>query len=263
MSPAADAHRPPRFLKAVYVYEVPVRLWHWINALSITVLAVTGYFIASPPPGVPGEASANYLMGYIRFAHFAAGYVFAIGFIARLYWAFAGNHHARQLFRFPFWNLGWWRELWTEARWYLFLERKPRLYVGHNPLAQFAMFWCIAVGSVFMIVTGFALYSEGTGRGTWQDTLFGWVIPLFGQSQDVHTWHHLGMWMIILFVMVHVYAAVREDIMSRQSIISTMVSGVRTFKDAEAPADADPEPPPPRITLEDARVPAAERERAG
>ena len=29
----------------------------------------------------------------------------------------------------------------------------------------------------------------------------------------------------------HVYAAVREDIMSRQSIVSTMVSGVRTFKD--------------------------------
>lgn len=33
---------------AVYVYEAPVRLWHWINALTITVLAITGYFIANP-----------------------------------------------------------------------------------------------------------------------------------------------------------------------------------------------------------------------
>ncbi|SMH34214.1 Ni/Fe-hydrogenase, b-type cytochrome subunit [Azospirillum agricola] len=236
-APAAS----PRFLKAIYVYEVPVRLWHWVNALAITVLAVTGYLIGSPLPSMPGEASANYLMGYIRFAHFAAGYIFAIGFLGRLYWAFAGNHHARQLFRFPFWDGHWWGELFLEARWYLFLERKPKLYVGHNPLAQFAMFWTIAVGSVFMIVTGFALYGEGAGVDSWQDRLFGWVIPLFGQSQDVHTWHHLGMWVIILFVMVHVYAAVREDIMSRQSIISTMVSGVRTFKDAEAPAD-EPEP---------------------
>lgn len=222
---------PVRSYKAVYVYEVPVRLWHWINALSITVLAVTGYFIGSPLPTQPGEASANFLMGYIRFFHFAAAYVFAVGFVARIYWAFVGNHHARQLFRFPFWNGHWWREVWTEARWYLFLEARPKKYVGHNPLAQLAMFWAIGVGSAFMIVTGFALYGEGAQAGSWQDRLFGWVIPLFGQSQDVHTWHHMGMWVIILFVIVHIYAAVREDIMSRQSIISTMVSGVRTFKD--------------------------------
>ncbi|PWC47794.1 Ni/Fe-hydrogenase, b-type cytochrome subunit [Azospirillum melinis] len=232
-----------RFLKAIYVYEVPVRIWHWVNALAIVVLSVTGYLIANPLPTMPGEASANFLMGYIRFVHFAAAYIFAIGFIGRLYWALVGNHHAKQLFRFPFWDRHWWGELFLEARWYLFLERKPKLYVGHNPLAQFSMFWAIAVGSVFMIVTGFALYSEGAGQGSWQDTLFGWVIPLFGQSMDVHTWHHLGMWAILLFVIVHVYAAVREDIMSRQSIISTMISGVRTFKDAEAPADEGHERP--------------------
>ena len=66
-------------IKAVYVYEAPVRLWHWINALSITVLAITGYFIGSPLPTQPGEASAHFLMGYIRFAHFAAGYALAVG----------------------------------------------------------------------------------------------------------------------------------------------------------------------------------------
>ena len=54
---------------------------------------------------------------------------------------------------------------------------------------------------------------------------------LFGQSQDVHTWHHLGLWVIVSFVIVHIYAAVREDIMSRQSMVSTMISGHRTFKD--------------------------------
>ena len=28
--------------KSVYVYEAPVRLWHWVNALAIVVLALTG-----------------------------------------------------------------------------------------------------------------------------------------------------------------------------------------------------------------------------
>ena len=61
--------------------------------------------------------------------------------------------------------------------------------------------------------------------------MFGWVIPLFGQSQDVHTWHHLGLWAMLIFVTLHVYAAIREDIMGRQSMVSTMISGYRTFKD--------------------------------
>jgi Ni/Fe-hydrogenase 1 B-type cytochrome subunit len=36
---------------------------------------------------------------------------------------------------------------------------------------------------------------------------------------------------IVVFVMLHVYVAIREDIVSRQSLISTMISGWRTFKD--------------------------------
>jgi len=39
------------------------------------------------------------------------------------------------------------------------------------------------------------------------------------------------MWLTLIFVMLHVYAAIREDIMARQSIVSTMISGYRTFKD--------------------------------
>ena len=63
--------------QTVYVYEAPVRLWHWVNALAIVVLAVTGYLIASPLQSTQGEASANFQMGYIRFTHFAAGKVMA------------------------------------------------------------------------------------------------------------------------------------------------------------------------------------------
>jgi Ni/Fe-hydrogenase 1 B-type cytochrome subunit len=39
------------------------------------------------------------------------------------------------------------------------------------------------------------------------------------------------MWVIVVFVMLHVYTAIREDVMSRQSLISTMISGWRMFKD--------------------------------
>ncbi len=220
-----------RKVTSIYVYQAPVRIWHWVNALAILVLAVTGYLIGSPPTSIGGEASDHYLFGYIRFAHFAAGYVLAVGFAGRIYWAFVGNHHARQLFTLPVWSKRWWGEVAFELRWYLFLERQPKKYEGHNPLAQLAMFCFVTLGLSFMIVTGFALYAEGQQAGGWADVAFGWVIPLVGGSMTLHTLHHLGMWWIVIFMIIHIYVAIREDIMSRQSIVSTMISGHRTFKD--------------------------------
>jgi Ni/Fe-hydrogenase 1 B-type cytochrome subunit len=224
--------RTARRVTSVYVYEAPVRLWHWMNALCIVVLCVTGYLIGSPPSvGGFGEASDHFLFGYIRAAHFIAGYILAVGFAGRIYWAVVGNHHARQMFYLPVWSRRWWKEVLWEMRWYAFLEKDPKKYIGHNPLAQIAMFLFITCGLTFMIVTGFALYAEGQQAGGWADQAFGWVIPLVGGSMPLHTIHHFGMWAIVIFTIIHIYAAIREDIMSRQSMVSTMISGHRTFKD--------------------------------
>jgi Ni/Fe-hydrogenase 1 B-type cytochrome subunit len=213
-----------------YVYEAPVRLWHWINAACILVLAVTGYLIGSPLPSQPGEASAHFLMGYIRFAHFSAGYVFAIGILGRAYWALVGNHHARELFSVPVLSKAYWTDFLSWLRYYLFIGPTPEPTFGHNPLSRFAMFFVFLLSSLFMVLTGFALYGEGSQMGSWQERMFGWVLPLLGQSQQVHTLHHLGMWVIVVFIILHVYAAVREEINGRLSLIGGMISGYKTFK---------------------------------
>ena len=169
---------------AVYVYEAPVRLWHWINAMAIVVLAITGYFIGSPLPTLSGEASDHFLMGYIRFAHFASGYILAVGFLFRIYWAIVGNSHAREIFLPPFFKAEFWRGVIHEIKWYSFLAKEPYKYTGHNPLAVLFMHFMLVWGVIFMIVTGFALYGEGAGMGSWQYEWFSsWVIPLFGQSR--------------------------------------------------------------------------------
>ncbi|MFO1405440.1 MAG: Ni/Fe-hydrogenase, b-type cytochrome subunit [Azonexus sp.] len=226
-----EAERHGKQVRSIYVYEAPVRLWHWVNAACILVLAVTGYFIGLPLPTVPGEAAENFLLGYIRFTHFAAAHIFAVGLVGRAYWALVGNHHAKQIFRLPITNAQWWGEVFFELRWYLFLEKYPKKYVGHNPMAQLMMFFFFTLLAFGMLFTGFGLYSEGAGHGHWSDTLFGWVIPAVGGSMQLHSLHRLGMSIMMTFVAIHIYAAVREDIMSRQSLISTMISGWRMFKD--------------------------------
>ena len=225
---------------SVYVYEAPIRLWHWINAFAILALGLSGYFIGSPLPTMSGEASDHFLMGYVRFTHFAAGYILLIGFLGRIYWMLVGNSHSREIFFPPFFRPSFWGGVWHELKWYLFLAKEPRKYTGHNPLALLTMHFMFVWGMFFMIFTGFALYGEGAGAGSWAHSLFSsWLIPLMGQSMDVHTWHHFGMWWIITFAMIHIYVAVREDIMSRQSIISSMISGWRNFKDDGSIDDMD------------------------
>jgi Ni/Fe-hydrogenase 1 B-type cytochrome subunit len=223
---------PTSTSQPVYVYEKPVRLWHGLNALGIVALIITGYLIADPLASAGGEAPDHFLMGYVRFVHFAAGYLLAIGLLFRLYWVYAGNEHARQIFLPPLLNRDFWRGVGHEILWYALLVKEPRKYTGHNPLALLAMHFAFVWGTLFMIVTGFALYGEGTGQGSWQYALFSsWVLPVFGDSQSLHSWHHLVMWLIVCFVLIHVYVVVREDKLSRQSILSTMATGWRTFRD--------------------------------
>ncbi len=218
-------------IQPTYVFEAPVRIWHWLHALSIVVLCVTGYFIAYPLPSVGGEASDHFLMGTFRWIHFIAGYVFAIAFLVRIYWAFVGNRYARELFVLPVHRAEWWKDLIHEVKYYSFLTRKSHKILGHNPLAQTALWFFNVALTVFLILTGFALYGEGLGQGSWADRWFGWVTVWLGSSLDVKMWHLLSMWLLLVFVVIHIYMAVRADIMDRETSISTIIGGWRMFKD--------------------------------
>jgi Ni/Fe-hydrogenase 1 B-type cytochrome subunit len=223
------SHRFP----PLYVWELPVRIWHWVMAVAMVVLCVTGYFIGTPLPAVGGEASSHFLFGYIRFAHFAAGYVFAIVLVWRIIWAFFGNRYSREIFLLPLkmFTPQWWRGFIDQVLHYLFLKREVQPWMGHNPLAMFAMGFIYLLGAIFMVCTGLALYGEGLGMESWAFKAFSsWVLPLLGYSQNVHTLHHLGMWWLIAFTIVHVYMVVREDICSGETVISTMVNGWRVSK---------------------------------
>ena len=227
---AAVSHGTPH---AVYVWEAPVRLWHWVMMFAMFVLVATGFLIGVPPPSVGGEATFTFWFGYIRFLHFAAGYIFAIMMVLRIYWAFVGNKYAREIFVVPvsLFTAKLWKGLVNDVLFYLFLTRDGGRYEGHNPLAAIAMFFMYLLGSLWMIPSAFALYGEGTGMNSWQFRFFtSWLQPLIGDSQALHTWHRVGMWYLILFSMVHMYMVVRQDVFSKETIISTMINGWRVPK---------------------------------
>ena len=74
-------------LRRIYVWELPVRIYHWINVLVLLVLIVTGFYIGNPLALMSGkEASEVYTMGWFRFLHFAAAYIFFFNFVFRICW---------------------------------------------------------------------------------------------------------------------------------------------------------------------------------
>ena len=79
-------------LRRVYVWEQPVRIYHWLNALVLLALIVTGFYIANPLAlQSKTEASFMYTMGWFRYIHFIAAYLFFFNLLFRLYWGYAGN----------------------------------------------------------------------------------------------------------------------------------------------------------------------------
>ena len=214
----------------VYVYEAPVRFWHWAMVLCMIALAGTGYLIGSPLPAIGGEATFSYFFANIRLIHFIAAMLFAVLFLVRIVWAFIGNRYARSIFVPPVWSGEWWSGLFSQIGYYLFLRKEPHHWTGHNPLAQLAMFLMFTLGAFAMILTGFSLFAEQYGWGSAWMNAFGWVNVLLGGSQMVRTIHHLTMWYLLLFTLIHVYMVVREDIMSGETVISTMINGIRMFK---------------------------------
>ncbi|HXF96356.1 MAG TPA: Ni/Fe-hydrogenase, b-type cytochrome subunit [Gemmatimonadales bacterium] len=209
----------------VYLWGAPLRAMHWLAALAIVVLLVTGFYIGRPYFMTGGEASAHYLMGWMRFLHFTAAAVLVTTGIVRVYWLFAGNQFERWKALFPVRTRDW-VNLWKQVKYYLMIqpEKAPR-YLGHNPLQQLSYTGVYAV-ALLMVITGFALYGQADPNGFFY-AAFGWVARVVGGMQMVRFLHHIFAWAFLIFLPIHVYLAIRADHLERTGTISSIISGGR------------------------------------
>src|ERR1017187_3009984 len=222
---------PATTFDRVYLWERPVRLYHWVTVACMITLVTTGLLIGRPPALMSaGDASSSYWFGMTRFLHFAAGYIFAFIFLVRVYWMFAGNKHASwrhfvpitpTLFRRQV------REIGHVLKSDIFqIQKRPADFTGHNGLASLS-YAAMFLATIFVSVTGFALYAPMSQA--WIPHLFAWIVPLMGGDAIVRMWHHAATWFFILFTLIHVYLATFHDVVEAHGEISSMVSGTRFF----------------------------------
>ena len=169
-------------LREVYVWELPVRIYHWVNALCIVILCVTGFIIADPPAIMSAsEAYFSYWFGVVRFIHFVTAFVFFFNFVFRLYWGFVGNRYARWNNFIPL-KKSQWKEVLEVIKVDILMVLFPQLFAWTIPLMggdlmarqihHFLMWFFILFAIVHIYLVFYHDYIEQ--RGETSSIIGGW-----------------------------------------------------------------------------------------
>ena len=225
-----------RKLVEMYVWELPVRFYHWINALCIFILCVTGFIIANPPAIISGtEAAFVFWFGHVRFIHFVTAFVFLFNFMFRIYWGFVGNQFASWQNFIPYRKSQWMEIIEVIKVDILQVKSKPIESIGHNALAAIVYFGMF-LAFLLQCLTGFGLYAQMSKA--FLPKMFAWVIPLLGGDLTVRFIHHILMWFFIIFAIVHVYLVFYHDYIERRGVTSSIIGGWK-FIEEEVAAGAE------------------------
>lgn len=206
-------------------WSVAMRINHWAMAVSIFVLIVTGFYIATPFTVSSGETTGKFLMGNIRFAHLLFGVFLVFLFIWRVYLAFFSRFHADWKDFFAWADI---KMTIDQIKFYLLLKKEgpdyKTLYGPMQSLAYIGLFFMVFV----ICVTGLLLMGAGYHAGF---TAIAYKIlrpveSLLGGLAVVRYIHHIFTWLFILFIVVHIYMAFWYDAVLKKGTVSSMISGV-------------------------------------
>jgi len=229
--------------KRAYIWELPVRIFHWVNALAIIVLAVTGYIIADPPVIISGQDPTTiYWFGWLRFAHFASAFIFVATIMMRFYWAFVGNQYANWQAYWPFTKKGI-HNLLHVLKVDVFLgddteHKLSNISIGHNVVAA-AAYMGFFVLFLVMIFTGFGLYAPTSEW--WFPQLFAWVPSIFGGDFNTRMIHHVTMWLIFVVIAIHVYLVLYHEWLEGRGEVSSMFSGYKFVRSERVDEESEEE----------------------
>jgi len=211
----------------VYVWEFPVRLTHWLNALCILALSVTGFYIGNP--FIYAQSSDQYIMGWMRFIHFVSAYTFLMSIIIRLYWSLMGNKYACMCGWLPFSGkkIG---EIFDDLKVYLLISKRSKAHVGHSALGAFTYLLLLGI-FVFEIISGFALYSVNHSGFIWT-ALGGWLTG-FMYLQTIRLWHHLLMYVILAFTLLHIYISFFSESREKTGLVKSIFTGYKLIPEKD------------------------------
>lgn len=238
-------------LKAYPVWDLTVRISHWVNVVCILLLTTFGLLLMfSDTFDISNDGKV-----ILKTLHFYVGYVFVISLIWRLVWAFLGNRFSRWRNMLPIGKV-------YKAQFMAEVEGRrsgrPVRFLGHSPWARLmvtALFLLLFAQAVTGLVLSSTFYMPPFGNQikAWiaEDQASIELIKPYSKEgineaaykemrewrQPFRTGHEWIFYILMLLIPIHIAAAIYVDVKHRNAVISAMFSGRKVFEDK--PFDAE------------------------
>ena len=193
--------------RAVRVWDLPTRLFHWALALAVAGGATTAY--------LPG----SWIVWHSRF-----GYAILSLLLFRIVWGFIGGRWSR-----------FGAFLYSPGSVFAYLRGRahPDHLIGHSPVGAASVFAMLAV----------LLAQVGSGLVTDDEIAFQGPLNRFVSSATglTATWYHkqVGQWLLVGLVVLHIAAVLYYLVRKKQNLIRPMVVGDKVTAHAVAPSRDD------------------------
>lgn len=189
-------------MSSVRIWDLPIRLFHWLFAVACATAWVSGNDPRYTDP------------------HLFAGYL-ALGLVLfRLVWGVVGGRYARfgQFVRGPAAVLDHLSRLFGAAR-----NHEP----GHNPAGAWAILAMLGL-VLLLALTGLVVLGGEEG--------FGPLAGVFSIAQGVavHRWHDWLAWALLGVVVLHLAGVALESVLQRQNLPRSMITGCKEAAEREA-----------------------------
>jgi Ni/Fe-hydrogenase 1 B-type cytochrome subunit len=184
-------------------HPLPTVITHWVNLVSMVVLAFTGFYIHYP--------FFAWSMSTARTLHFIFMYVLGINLLARLVMLFYVKSAPLMGSRETKLDIHTWlpqeenrHQLWETVKYYLFMRKEKCISGKLGPLQKISY---VAVVALMFAqgYTGLAIYTPAEQWPVWP--MFAAGIEAVGGLMMMRTIHYLLMWAFIIFTLIHAYLA--------------------------------------------------------
>ena len=227
--------RPPR--RIAYRHRLPTRLWHWVNALTVFVMLMSGLMIFNAHPHlywgkyganfdhpwlsfhgrpIPGWATipSTYNLAAARRWHLAFAWLLVPG-LAFFVLTSILNRHAQKDLR-PSRDELRLSHIWRDVREHAQLKFPTGdRALKYNILQKFSYVAVIFAFLPLMVLTGLAMSPA-------MDATWPWLLDLLGGRQSARSIHFLVAMMLLAFITVHLVMVVLAGPINE---IGSMITG--------------------------------------
>lgn len=204
-------------LKEIYIYTRYERFWHWLQAVAIIILILTGLELHIP------DSFALFGFGNAVSIHSTLGFIVVINALFAAFYHFASGE-IRQYLPEP---KGFFSQAIHQARYYVRgifrnerhpFEKTPERKL--NPLQQITYLVILNILLPLQVLTGVAIW----GAQRWPDLVTG-----VGGLTILAPIHTLGAWMFAAFLLMHIYLTTTGH--SPMANMRAMIAGWETIEE--------------------------------